>query len=73
MADPKWDYGIVYDDQGLIQILQTPFFDVDPKVDHTVEGYVVRILDTVVMAVEDQLGTVEWRLATGPQLGISVE
>ncbi|KAL0923475.1 hypothetical protein M5K25_007533 [Dendrobium thyrsiflorum] len=67
MADPEWDFGIVYDDQGLIQILQSPFFDVDPEVDRTVEEYVARILDTVVMAVEDQLGTVEWRLVTGPQ------
>ncbi|KAL0924276.1 hypothetical protein M5K25_005092 [Dendrobium thyrsiflorum] len=67
MADPERDFGIVYDDQGLIQILQSPFFDVDPEVDHTVEEYMARILDTVVMAVEDQLGTVEWRLATGPQ------
>ncbi|KAL0925844.1 hypothetical protein M5K25_004215 [Dendrobium thyrsiflorum] len=64
MADPERDFGIVYDDQGLIQILQSPFFDVDPEVDHTVGEYVARILDTVVMAVEDQLGTVEWRLAT---------
>ncbi|KAL0919316.1 hypothetical protein M5K25_011403 [Dendrobium thyrsiflorum] len=46
-------------------ILQSPFFDVDPEVDHTVEGYVTRILDTIVLAVEEQLGTVEWRLCLG--------
>ncbi|KAL0910552.1 hypothetical protein M5K25_021546 [Dendrobium thyrsiflorum] len=46
-----------------VMILQSPFFDVDPEVDHTVEEYTARILDTVVLAVEDQLGTVEWRLA----------
>ncbi|KAL0906803.1 hypothetical protein M5K25_025325 [Dendrobium thyrsiflorum] len=36
MADPEHDFGIVYDDQGQIQILQSPFFDDDPEVDHTV-------------------------------------
>ncbi|KAL0922507.1 hypothetical protein M5K25_006497 [Dendrobium thyrsiflorum] len=68
MADPEHDFGIVYDDQGLIQILQSPFFDVDPEVDHTVNDYIERILETVVMAVEDQLGTVEWRLSADPKM-----
>ncbi|KAL0915675.1 hypothetical protein M5K25_016110 [Dendrobium thyrsiflorum] len=68
MADPERDFGIVYDDQGFIQILQSPFFDVDPEVDHTVIEYIARILDTVALAVEDQLGTVEWRLATDPKM-----
>ncbi|KAL0920432.1 hypothetical protein M5K25_009569 [Dendrobium thyrsiflorum] len=67
MANPEHDFGIVYDDQGLILILQSPFFDVDPEVDHTVNDYIERILETVVMAVEDQLGTVEWRLAADPK------
>ncbi|KAL0928390.1 hypothetical protein M5K25_000267 [Dendrobium thyrsiflorum] len=58
---------MVYDEQGFIQILQSPFFDVSPEVDHTVEGYVARILDTIVLASEEQLGTVEWRLASDPQ------
>ncbi|KAL0912971.1 hypothetical protein M5K25_016395 [Dendrobium thyrsiflorum] len=58
MADPERDFGIVYDEQGFIQILHSPFFDVDPE-----EEYVARILDIIVLAVEDQLGTVEWRLA----------
>ncbi|KAL0922915.1 hypothetical protein M5K25_006945 [Dendrobium thyrsiflorum] len=67
MADPERDFGMVYDDQGFIQILQSLFFDVDPEVDHTVEEYVARILDTIVLAVEEQLGTVEWRLASDPK------
>ncbi|KAL0915794.1 hypothetical protein M5K25_013250 [Dendrobium thyrsiflorum] len=66
MTDPERDFGILYDDQGFIQILQSPFFDVDPEVEHTVNDYIERILETVVMAIEDQLGTVEWRLATSP-------
>ncbi|KAL0914198.1 hypothetical protein M5K25_017710 [Dendrobium thyrsiflorum] len=60
------DFDIVYDDQGFIQILQSPFFDVDPEVDHTIDEYIARILETVVLVVEDQLGAVEWRLAADP-------
>ncbi|KAL0908164.1 hypothetical protein M5K25_022638 [Dendrobium thyrsiflorum] len=67
MADPERDFSMVYDEQGFIQILQSPLFDVDPEVDHTVEGYVARILDTIVLVVEEQLGTMEWRLAADPQ------
>ncbi|KAL0914379.1 hypothetical protein M5K25_014723 [Dendrobium thyrsiflorum] len=67
MADPERDFSIIYDDQSLIQILQSPFFDVDLEVDHTVNDYIDRILETVVLAVEDQLGTVEWRLAADPK------
>ncbi|KAL0905450.1 hypothetical protein M5K25_023871 [Dendrobium thyrsiflorum] len=67
MADPERDFGMVYNEQGYIQILQSPFFDVDPEVDHTIEGYVARILDTIVLAVEEQLGTVQWRIALDPQ------
>ncbi|KAL0908392.1 hypothetical protein M5K25_022885 [Dendrobium thyrsiflorum] len=51
------------------KILQSSFFDIDPEVDHTVNEYIARILDIVALAVEDQLGTVEWRLATDPKLG----
>ncbi|KAL0910926.1 hypothetical protein M5K25_019022 [Dendrobium thyrsiflorum] len=73
MADPERDFGIVYDDQGFIQILQSLFFDVDLEVDHTVNDYIDRILETVVLAVEDQLGTVEWHLAADPKLVAGVE
>ncbi|KAL0903555.1 hypothetical protein M5K25_027943 [Dendrobium thyrsiflorum] len=67
MADPERGFGMVYDEQGYIQVLQSPFFDVDPEVDHIVEGYVARILDTIVLAVEEQLGTVERRFAADPR------
>ncbi|KAL0916437.1 hypothetical protein M5K25_013948 [Dendrobium thyrsiflorum] len=67
MADPERDFGIVYDDQGFIQILQSSFFDVNPEIDHTVNDYIDRILETVVLAVEDQLEIVEWRLAADPK------
>ncbi|KAL0916669.1 hypothetical protein M5K25_014197 [Dendrobium thyrsiflorum] len=66
MADPEQDFGMAYDEQGYVHILHSTFFDVDPEVDHTLQGYVERILDTLVDAVEEQLGTVEWRIAADP-------
>ncbi|KAL0904056.1 hypothetical protein M5K25_026128 [Dendrobium thyrsiflorum] len=69
MADPERDFGMAYNEQGCyVHILHSTFFDVDPEVDHTVQGYIDRILDTLVDAVEEQLGTVEWRLAADPKL-----
>ncbi|KAL0904423.1 hypothetical protein M5K25_026529 [Dendrobium thyrsiflorum] len=42
MADPDLDSGIVYDEQGFIHILHSTFFDVNLRLDHTVEEYVER-------------------------------
>ncbi|KAL0918869.1 hypothetical protein M5K25_010914 [Dendrobium thyrsiflorum] len=61
MADSERDFGMVYDEQCYVQILHSTFFDVDPDTDHTIEGYVARILDTLVDAIEEQLGVVQWR------------
>ncbi|KAL0919990.1 hypothetical protein M5K25_009086 [Dendrobium thyrsiflorum] len=58
---------MAYDEQGYVHILHSTFFDVDPEVDHTVEGYVARILDTLVDAIKEQLGVVQWRIASNPQ------
>ncbi|KAL0922555.1 hypothetical protein M5K25_006546 [Dendrobium thyrsiflorum] len=56
-----------HDEQGYVHILHSTFFDVDPEVDHTAQGCLDRILDTLVDAVEEQLGTVEWRLVPDPK------
>ncbi|KAL0911986.1 hypothetical protein M5K25_017926 [Dendrobium thyrsiflorum] len=68
MADPERDFGMAYDEQGYVHILHSTFFDVDPEVDKTAQGYIDHILDTLVDAVEEQLGTVEWRLAPDPKI-----
>ncbi|KAL0905124.1 hypothetical protein M5K25_027303 [Dendrobium thyrsiflorum] len=67
MADPERDSGMAYEEQGYVHILHSTFFDIDPEVDQTVEGYVAQILDTLVDAIEEQLGIVQWRLASDPQ------
>ncbi|KAL0923913.1 hypothetical protein M5K25_004700 [Dendrobium thyrsiflorum] len=67
--EEKRDFGLVYDEQDYVQILQSIFFDVDPETDHTIQGYIARILDTLVLTDEDQLGTAQWHLASDPPQG----
>ncbi|KAL0928022.1 hypothetical protein M5K25_002255 [Dendrobium thyrsiflorum] len=67
MADPNLDCGIVFDEQGYIHILHSTFFEVNPRIDYTVEGYIELILDTLVEAIEEQLSIIQWRLASDPQ------
>ncbi|KAH0466033.1 hypothetical protein IEQ34_006136 [Dendrobium chrysotoxum] len=40
MADPEYDNGFVYNDQGQVDILNSLFFDINPEVDQTVEEYI---------------------------------
>ncbi|KAL0906882.1 hypothetical protein M5K25_025412 [Dendrobium thyrsiflorum] len=60
MADPEQDHGFVYDDQGQVDILNSPFFDINPEVDPTVEEYVDRIVFTLTAAIDDQLSSVQF-------------
>ncbi|KAL0909172.1 hypothetical protein M5K25_020017 [Dendrobium thyrsiflorum] len=69
MANPDLDSGIVYNEQGFIHILHSTFFEINPRIDYTVEEYVERILDTFVEAIEEQLGNVQWHIASDPQQG----
>ncbi|PKU74064.1 hypothetical protein MA16_Dca011774 [Dendrobium catenatum] len=66
MADPDLDYGLSYDEQGFACILHSTFFDINPCIDHTVEEYVEHILNTLVEAIEEQFGTVQWRITSEP-------
>ncbi|KAH0467386.1 hypothetical protein IEQ34_004624 [Dendrobium chrysotoxum] len=67
MADPDVDFGIVYDERGFVHILHSIFFDVNPRIDNTVEEYVERILDTLVEAIEEQLSNIQWHIIPGSQ------
>ncbi|KAL0916395.1 hypothetical protein M5K25_013902 [Dendrobium thyrsiflorum] len=53
MADHEQDHGFIYDDQGQDDILNSPFFDINPEVDSTVEEYVERIVFTLAAAIDD--------------------
>ncbi|KAL0913611.1 hypothetical protein M5K25_017084 [Dendrobium thyrsiflorum] len=55
MADPELDSGFVYNEQGFIDILHSPFFDVNPEIDDMVEEYVERIIFTLSSAIKEQI------------------
>ncbi|KAL0925025.1 hypothetical protein M5K25_003331 [Dendrobium thyrsiflorum] len=63
MADPDLDSGIVYDEQGFIHILHSTFFDVNLRIDHTVEEYMECILNTLAKAIKE-LGNVQWHIVS---------
>ncbi|KAL0922993.1 hypothetical protein M5K25_007033 [Dendrobium thyrsiflorum] len=62
IADPEQDHEFVYNEQGHVVILNSPFFDVNPEVDQTVEEYIQRITFTLAAAIDDQLSSVQWKL-----------
>ncbi|KAL0922245.1 hypothetical protein M5K25_006216 [Dendrobium thyrsiflorum] len=66
MADPECDHGFIYNHQGLVDILQSSFFDLNLKVDNTVDNYVDRILFTLAPSIEEHLPSGHWRLIEHP-------
>ncbi|PKU83601.1 hypothetical protein MA16_Dca019828 [Dendrobium catenatum] len=66
MADPETDYGITWDEDGYVDILQSTFFDVNPRVDFTVEDYLERTLIYLVEAIDEHFEDIEWRICTNP-------
>ncbi|KAL0909034.1 hypothetical protein M5K25_023556 [Dendrobium thyrsiflorum] len=64
MADPELDHGFVYDDQGQVDILKSPFFDVNLEIDHTVEEYVDGIIFSLASTIYEQLSSVQWRIVS---------
>ncbi|KAH0453830.1 hypothetical protein IEQ34_018154 [Dendrobium chrysotoxum] len=55
MADPEQDHGF----QGRVDILNSPFFDLNIEIDQTVEEYVERIIFTLAVAIDEQLSSVQ--------------
>ncbi|KAL0914159.1 hypothetical protein M5K25_017668 [Dendrobium thyrsiflorum] len=49
---------IVFNNQGQVDIIQSPFFDVNLEVDQIVEGYIDRIIFSLTAAIDDQLSSV---------------
>ncbi|KAL0917680.1 hypothetical protein M5K25_012760 [Dendrobium thyrsiflorum] len=62
MADPDVDHGFLYDDQGLVDILRSPFFDPNPEVDDTVDDYIDHIIFTLGQSIEEQLPSGQWKI-----------
>ncbi|KAL0922505.1 hypothetical protein M5K25_006495 [Dendrobium thyrsiflorum] len=60
MGDPDVDYGFLYDEQGRVDILQSPFFDVTFGNDRTADEYVDRIIYQLTLAIEDRIPQGRW-------------
>ncbi|KAL0913043.1 hypothetical protein M5K25_016474 [Dendrobium thyrsiflorum] len=63
MADPANDHGFIYDDQGKVDNIKSPFFDFSPGVDQSVEEYVDRIVFQLAATIDEQLSSVQWLLS----------
>ncbi|KAL0906430.1 hypothetical protein M5K25_024925 [Dendrobium thyrsiflorum] len=64
MVDPRIDHGFVYNAKGQVDILQSPFFDFTPDVDHFVEEYVDRIIFQLAATIEKQISSVQWTISS---------
>ncbi|KAL0904620.1 hypothetical protein M5K25_026749 [Dendrobium thyrsiflorum] len=60
MGDPDVDHGFYYDEQGRVDILHSPFFDVTFGNDRIADKYVDRIIYQLTLAIEDQLPQGRW-------------
>ncbi|KAL0917979.1 hypothetical protein M5K25_013093 [Dendrobium thyrsiflorum] len=51
---------------GLVDMLHSPFFDIDFENDHTVEEYMDRILFSLATAIDQRQPPVQWQLSHCP-------
>ncbi|KAL0918728.1 hypothetical protein M5K25_010752 [Dendrobium thyrsiflorum] len=66
MEDPDVDHGFLYDDQGRVDILGSPFFDVEFGNDRTADEYVDRIIYQLSLAIEDRIPSGRWYIISAP-------
>ncbi|KAL0916399.1 hypothetical protein M5K25_013906 [Dendrobium thyrsiflorum] len=66
MRDPDVDHGFLYDDQGRVNILGSPFFDVEFGNDRTADEYVDRIIYQLSLDIEDQIPSGRWYIVSAP-------
>ncbi|KAL0902847.1 hypothetical protein M5K25_028478 [Dendrobium thyrsiflorum] len=63
MADPEIDHGFLYDEQGRVDILNSPFFDVHfSDEDVTANEYIDRILYQLTLAIEEHIHPEHWEI-----------
>ncbi|KAL0924637.1 hypothetical protein M5K25_005486 [Dendrobium thyrsiflorum] len=67
MANPELDSGFIFNEQGFVDILRSPFFDVNLEVDNTVEEYMERIIFTLSSSIEELICNVRWVITAKPQ------
>ncbi|KAL0919222.1 hypothetical protein M5K25_011304 [Dendrobium thyrsiflorum] len=64
MGVPNVDHGFLFDDQGRVDILGSPFFDVTFENDNTVDEYADRIIYQLTLAIEEQIPAGRWYLVS---------
>ncbi|KAL0923461.1 hypothetical protein M5K25_007519 [Dendrobium thyrsiflorum] len=69
MADLEVDHGFIYNEQGFVDILRSPFFDFTPEVDDSVKEYMERIIFTLFSSIEEQVCNVQWQITSKPKQG----
>ncbi|KAL0914763.1 hypothetical protein M5K25_015140 [Dendrobium thyrsiflorum] len=71
-SDPANDHGFVYNTKGQVDILQSPFFDFSPDVDHSVKEYVDRIIFQLAATIDVQLSSAQWLVDGNTKKSINV-
>ncbi|KAL0915445.1 hypothetical protein M5K25_015863 [Dendrobium thyrsiflorum] len=66
MGDPNNDHDFLYNEQGRVDILNSPFFDVAFGNDRNADEYVDRITYQLTLAIEDQLPQGPWCIIGRP-------
>ncbi|KAL0920258.1 hypothetical protein M5K25_009379 [Dendrobium thyrsiflorum] len=66
MGDPANDHGFLYDEQGMVDILNSPFFDVSFGNDRTADEYVDRVIYQLTLTIEDRLPQGPWYIVSNP-------
>ncbi|KAL0919008.1 hypothetical protein M5K25_011072 [Dendrobium thyrsiflorum] len=71
-SNPANDHGFLYDEQGRVDILNSPFFDVAFGNDRNADEYVDRIIYQLTLAIEDQLPQGHWCIIDRPSISPSL-
>ncbi|PKU66517.1 hypothetical protein MA16_Dca006845 [Dendrobium catenatum] len=66
MADPEFEWGIVFNTDGSINILKSPCFDVGFEDDATVEKYLDRVVPILVSIIDQRFSRYDWSLVSHP-------
>ncbi|KAL0916310.1 hypothetical protein M5K25_013811 [Dendrobium thyrsiflorum] len=66
MADPDLDHGFLFDSQGRVDVLRSPFFDINLEIDNTVEEYLEKIFFSLTTAINEYYNHVQWQILHRP-------
>ncbi|PKU79687.1 hypothetical protein MA16_Dca010915 [Dendrobium catenatum] len=66
MAAPEFEWGLVFNADGSINILKSPCFDVGFEDDATVEEYLDRVIPILVSIIDRRFSIYDWSLVSHP-------